>query len=141
MVWQGPLPNPTEEMRAFWEALHRGEFVLLRCDRCQAWRWPVAGCREHPNEPFLRNLRWVPASGRGNVLSFTVQRAAADPAFPTPYVYAVIELDEGPVMVSNVVHCSPEAVRIGMPVRVVFRSIAGEWTLPLFEPVTGEARE
>ncbi len=132
--WRGPLPNPTEEMLPFWEALHRREFLLPRCHRCGAWRWPVAGCRDHPNEPYLGNLRWTPASGRGWVLSFTIQRAPSDPAFAVPYVYAVIDLEEGPVMVSNVVNCAPEDVRIGMPVRVMFRPISEQYTLPLFEP-------
>lgn len=138
--WAGPLPNPTEEMQPFWEALHRGTFMLLRCDHCGNWRWPVAGCREHPNEPYLRNLQWTPASGRGTVLSFTVQRVPSDPAFAVPYVYAAIELDEGPVMVSNVVNCAPDAARIGLPVRVVLRRISERYTLPLFEPLTGELR-
>jgi uncharacterized OB-fold protein len=68
------------------------------------------------------------------VLSFTVQRAQVDPAFKAPYVYAAIELEEGPMMVSNVVNCSPDGVRIGMPVRVVYRPISEHYTLPLFEP-------
>ncbi len=137
--WQGPRPNPTDEMRPFWDGLRRGEFLLLRCDRCGVWRWPVAGCREHPNRPYLENLKWTPASGRGKVFAFTIQRVQHDPAFPTPYVYAVIELDEGPMMASNVVNCPHETVAIGMQVRVVFRSIMAQYTLPCFEPVHGVA--
>jgi hypothetical protein len=133
--WQGPLPNPTQEMRPFWDGLQRGQFLLLRCERCHAWRWPVAGCRDHPNDPYLTNLAWTAASGRGRVFAFTIQQTQHDPAFPVPYVYASIELDEGPMMVSNVVHCAAEAVRVDMPVRVVFRPITAEYTLPLFEPV------
>ncbi len=120
----------------FWEGLKRGEFLLLRCERCQGWRWPVAGCRDHPNEPYLQNLKWTLASGRGRVLTYTIQRMAHDPAFVVPYVYAIVELVEGPVIVSNVVNCSPEAVYIGMPVRVVFRSMTEQYTLPVFEPGT-----
>lgn len=134
---RGPQPNPTEEMRPFWEGLQRKEFLLLRCDRCGAWRWPLAGCREHPNAPYLENLKWTTGSGRGKVFAFTVQRAQHDPAFPIPYVYAAIELDEGPMMASTVVNCLPEAVFVGMPVRVVFRSIGQDFAVPCFEPVTG----
>ncbi|MGQ0549347.1 MAG: Zn-ribbon domain-containing OB-fold protein [Armatimonadota bacterium] len=133
--WKGPDPNPTEEMRPFWEGLRRNEFLLLCCDVCGAWRWPLAGCREHPNAPYLENLKWTQASGRGKVFAFTVQRAQHDPAFPTPYVYAAIELHEGPMMVSTVVNCRTDAVLIGMPVRVVFRPIGRRYTLPSFEPV------
>ncbi|MGH2372914.1 MAG: Zn-ribbon domain-containing OB-fold protein [bacterium] len=121
-------------MVPFWEGLARGEFLLLRCEQCLGWRWPLAGCREHANKPYLQDLKWVRASGQGKVLTYTIQRVPHDPAFSVPYVYAIIELDEGPVMVSNIVHCPPEAVRIGMPVRVVLRRITKEYTLPLFEP-------
>lgn len=134
---QGPQPNPTEEMRPFWEGLQRREFLLLRCDLCGAWRWPLAGCREHPNASYLENLKWTPGSGRGRVFAFTVQRAQHDSAFPTPYVYAVIELDEGPMMPSTVVNCPSEAVFVGMPVSVVFRPIGREYAVPCFEPVIG----
>ena len=137
--WQGPVPNPTEEMRPFWDGLQRGEFLLLRCKRCGAWRWPVAGCREHPNDPYLENLAWTRASGGGNVFAFTVQHAQHTPAFPVPYVYAAIELDEGPMMASNVVNCPPEAVYVGMLVRVVLRAITEHYTLPLFGPTPGIA--
>ena len=133
---QGAVPNPTEEMRPFWEGLQRGEFLLLRCRRCGNWRWPVAGCREHPNEPYLENLTWTRASGRGKVFTFTVQRVQHSPAFPVPYVYAVIELDEGPMMGSNVVNCPPESVHIGLPVRVTVRPITDQYALPLFEPIS-----
>lgn len=133
--WQGPVPNPTEEMRPFWDGLRRGEFLLLRCRRCGAWRWPVAGCRQHPNDPYLENLEWTPASGRGTVFTFTVPRVQHAPAFPVPYVYAAIELDEGPMITSNVVNCPPESVYVGMPVRVVFKVITEQYTLPVFGPI------
>lgn len=132
----GVLPNPTQEMVPFWEGLARGEFLLLRCEICGAWRWPMAGCREHPNGPFLDNLSWKPASGRGRILTCVVHHAQIDPAFPVPYVYAAIELDEGPVLVSNVVNCAPGAVSIGMRVRVVLRRVDEHVVLPLFEPGT-----
>jgi uncharacterized OB-fold protein len=137
--WQGPIPNPTEEMRMFWDGLERGEFLLLRCTQCGTWRWPVAGCRHHPNEPFLENMAWTPASGRGKVFAFTIQQAPHTPAFPVPYVYAAIQLEEGPMMVSNVVDCPPESVYVGMPVRVVFRRITDRYTVPLFGPDTADA--
>ncbi len=128
-----PLPHPSEELGPFWEGLRRGEFLLPRCERCGAWRWPPAGCREHPNDPYLANLKWTPASGRGKVFAYTVQRVPFHPAFSVPYVYALIELNEGPVMVSNVIDCDPEDVSVGMPVLVRFVDI-GDATLPLFGP-------
>ncbi len=135
MSLQGrPTPNPTAEMRPFWEALRDRQFVLPQCRICGAWRWPLAGCRDHPNEAFLGNLKWTPASGKGKVFAFTIHHVAFHPAFQVPYVYALIELEEGPVMVSNVVGCDPRAVLIGLPVRVTFRDVGDSYTLPLFEP-------
>jgi hypothetical protein len=133
--WRGPLPNPTDEMRPFWDGLARGELLLARCARCGAWRFPLAGCRDHANDAYLGNMVWTPASGRGRVLAHTIQRAQFDPAFPVPYVYAVIELEEGPVLPGNVVRCAPEQVRAGMPVRVAFRRLSEDATIPEFEPV------
>jgi hypothetical protein len=121
-------------MQPFWDGLARGEFLLARCTRCGAWRFPLAGCRDHANDSYLGNMVWTPASGRGRVLAHTVQRVQFDPAFPAPYVYAVIELEEGPVMPGNVVRCAPEDVRVGMPVRVAFRRLTDDAAIPEFEP-------
>jgi uncharacterized OB-fold protein len=121
-------------MRPFWEGLRRGEFLLTRCVLCGAWRWPIAGCREHPNEPYLRNVVWTPASGRGRILTYSVQHASFDPGFATPYVYAVVALDEGPVIPTNIIRCAPEAVTVGMPVRVAYGAIGETDTVALFEP-------
>jgi uncharacterized OB-fold protein len=133
-AWKGPRPNPSLEMQPFWDGMRRREFLLMRCAQCGAWRWPVAGCRDHPNGPYLDNLVWTPASGRGRVFAYTVQQALIDPAFDVPYVYAIVELDEGPVMPTNIVNCRPEDVRVGLPVRVVFSAIGGDDVLPVFEP-------
>jgi uncharacterized OB-fold protein len=137
--WRGPLPNPTEEMRPFWDGLARGELLLAKCRRCGAWRFPLAGCRDHANDAFLANMVWTPASGLGRVLAYTIQRAQIDPAFPVPYVYAVIELAEGPVMVANIARCAPEKVREGMQVQVAFKRLTDEATIPEFEPAVESA--
>jgi len=139
MSAQRPDPNPTDEVRPFWDGLRRREFLLLRCDHCGRWRWPVAGCREHANDPYLANLKWSAASGRGRVFAYTVQHVPFHPAFAVPYVYALIELEEGPVMVSNVVGCDPKDVYIDMPVQVVFEEINDAYTIPLFAPAQLES--
>lgn len=96
----------------------------------------MAGCRDHPNDPFLENMEWTPASGTGTVFAYTIVYTAFNPAFEVPYVYALVELTEGPVMVSNVVGCDPERVHVGMRVRVAFKDVSAQYTLPLFEPLT-----
>ncbi|KAB2949687.1 MAG: hypothetical protein F9K19_23400, partial [Rhizobiaceae bacterium] len=77
-------------------------------------------------------------SGRGEVATFTIYRQAYDADFPPPYVLAVIALREGPRMVSNVIGCAPESVRVGMKVAVRFVA-RGDRILPLFAPDVGAA--
>jgi uncharacterized OB-fold protein len=72
-------------------------------------------------------------SGEGSVFSFAVYRRTYHPAVPAPYVVALVELAEGPRLISNVVGCAPEAVRVDMSVRVRFDDV-GDFTLPRFEP-------
>jgi len=73
------------------------------------------------------------------VWSFATYRRTYHPAMPAPYVVALVELDEGPRLISNVVGCAPEDVAIDMPVRVRFEEV-GEFTLPRFEPLSGGGR-
>ena len=82
-------------------------------------------------------LEWVKASGRGQVRSFTILRQAISPAYAdeVPYMVALIQLEEGPTMMSNVVDCDPESVRIGMAVEVVFTAYTDEIFVPQFRPV------
>ncbi len=81
----------------------------------------------------MGNLHWQPASGRGRIFSFNVHHWAFHPAFKeeVPYVYALIELDEGPMFGTNVVGCRPEDVRIGQKIEIVFEDHPEEgFTLP-----------
>jgi len=82
-------------------------------------------------------VEWVKASGRGTVLSFTIVYRPVTRAFAidVPYVVALITLDEGPQLMSNVVGCPPEQVRIGMPVEVTFEDWTEEISVPKFRPV------
>lgn len=77
------------------------------------------------------------ASGRGTVFSFNIHNVAFDPAFKDdiPYVYAMIELEEGPMIATNVIECAPEAVSIGMPVEIVFHDLDERVTLPKVRPL------
>jgi uncharacterized OB-fold protein len=81
-------------------------------------------------------LEWVVACGRGTVYSYTVARRPTHPAFAerVPYVIAIVELDEGPRVTTNVVDCDPDAVRIGLPVELTFEAPVDGIALPLFRP-------
>lgn len=126
-----PVPNPDNE--GFWDACRRGELRLQRCRACGTWR-------HHPRPmcPACHSLdhEWALASGRGVVHTFTIVHRPTLPAFAErlPYNVVVVRLDEGPYMVSNLVDCPAEAIRIGLPVEVVFEPLTADITLPRFRP-------
>jgi uncharacterized OB-fold protein len=80
------------------------------------------------------------ASGRGKVMSFTIVHRAISKAYlsDVPYVVAIIELEEGPTMMSNIIQCEPKAVEIGMEVEVVFENWSYTITIPQFSPIYKE---
>lgn len=128
-----PLPRPSATSRPFWDACRRHQLVVQRCDTCGRFTFiPQTFCRHC----LSRDLTWVPSSGRGRVYSYTVVWRPQTPAFPVPYVVAIIEMDEGYQMLSNVVGCPAEAVSIGMPVEVIFEDVSRNISLPKFRPAT-----
>jgi uncharacterized OB-fold protein len=136
MSYEKPLPNVSEDMMPFYEGLKEHKLLLLQCERCGQWYWPLAFCKNHENEPYGANLKWTKASGLGKVFVYNIHYWTFDPAFKedVPYVYALIETAEGPLIGSNVIGCKPEEVKIGMPVEIVFEDITDEFTLPKFRP-------
>lgn len=128
------LPIPDADSRPFWEGCSRGELLLQQCDACGHYRHP-------PNpvcpECLSTDATWTPASGRGAVYTFSVVHQALDPAWAedVPYVVAVIELAEGPHMVSNIINTAPEQVRIGLSVQVVFERASDDVSLAKFQPL------
>ena len=131
--YRKPLPRIDEESRGYWEALARHELYFQRCRDCGTERfYPRAVCPVC----LSSSTAWVRASGRGTVYSFTVTRQNQAPGFreELPYVLAVVELAEGPRLMTNVIGCPPEEVRIGMAVEVVFEDVTPEVTLAKFRP-------
>ena len=128
-----PIPTPSEDSRPYWEAARNHELKLQQCGACSAFRFPPAEvCSECTSDAY----DWNPVSGKGRVFSFVIYHRAYHPGFQgeIPYVVGVIELDEGPRMLSNVVGCKPEEVRCDMPVEVTFEDITDEMSLPKFQP-------
>jgi len=104
---------------------------VQRCRACSAYVFiPQPLCPQCQGQ----ELDWVESSGRGQVYSYTVVHRPPRPQFPAPYVVAIIELEEGGHMLSNVVDGAPEQLRVGLPVAVTFRPMSEEITLPLFRP-------
>jgi uncharacterized OB-fold protein len=133
-----PVPELDPINQPFLEGLRAHRLLLFRCMRCGEQYWPAAYCRMHPNEPYMGEMEWAEASGRGTVHTFNIHYTAFHPAWrdQVPYVYAMVELEEGPLIGTNIVGCAPEEVRVGQAVEVEFVDIAGgAATLPLFHPV------
>ena len=126
-----PRPEPSPASAPYWEGLRRGRLLAPRCQRCQhLFFYPRARCPRC----FGAELGWEELSGRGRVYSCTVVRQPAHPAFvdDVPYVFAVVELDEGVRMPTNVVGCDPEDVTPDARVVVELDVVEDELTLPLF---------
>lgn len=137
MGYDKPLPTLSDENRPFWEACARGELRLQRCDACGRYRYPIA-----PVCPrcMAAGFAWQPVSGRGRVFSYVVFHQVYHRAFQDdiPYNVALVQLEEGPFMFSNVVGVPDEDLRCDMPVRVVFDRVTDAITLPRFQPSGAE---
>jgi uncharacterized OB-fold protein len=131
-----PVPRPEDPAltRPFWEAAKRHELIIPRCRLCDRYFfYPRQACPYCLREQW----EWAPASGRARLHSFTVVHQPQHPAFQAdvPYAYAIVQLEEGVRMISNVVGCDVEKeLRIDMPLVVDFDDVTAEWTLPKFRP-------
>ena len=132
------LPAPTPETVHFWEGTRSGELRLQRCMACEQAYFPP--------RPFCpscgsRDVAVFAASGRAALHSYTISYRPA-PGFVAPYVIAVIELEEGPRMMTNIVGCPPDPrnLPLDMPLTVVFEAMNDEITLPFFGPVGEQQR-
>jgi uncharacterized OB-fold protein len=135
-----PLPMPSPETAHFWEGTRAGELRLQRC--------ADEACGEiyFPPRPFCpscgsRDVTVFRASGRGTLASYVISHLPA-PGFEPPYAIALVELEEGPRMMTNIVGCpqTPEALVLDMALTVSFAEISDEVTLPLFGPGDSETR-
>jgi uncharacterized protein len=138
MTTQPSRPMPRPESRSltapFWEAARRHELVCQRCTKCSSW---IFYPREQCPTCFSRDLEWAPVSGRGRVFAFTIIHQPANAAFESevPYAYAIVQLDEGVRMPTNIIDCDLDAVRVDMPVTAIFDDVSPEWTLVKFKPI------
>ena|SRR5712692_8413968 len=128
-----PLPVVTDESRPFWEGCRQGKLLLQRCDQCQRHQfYPRLYCMHCGSA----SLKWIEASGRGVIYSYTIIHQNKSPEFvqETPYNVAVVQLEEGPRMMSNIVGISPAELRIDLPVTVIFEAVSDNISLPRFKP-------
>ena len=132
-AWKKPLPVESGETKPFWEACREGRFLIQRCRTCGKYQYHYKGFCSHC---WTGEIEDVAASGRGKVWSYTVVHRTRMPGFQeeVPYVVALVELDEGVKVVSNIINCAPERVNIGLSVQLTFVRADATWTIPMFEP-------
>lgn len=119
-----PIPVPDADSAPYWLGANEGRFMFQRCAACgNAQFYPRSLC----SHCQARELAWEQSKGRGKIASFSVVHRAPIPAFKadSPYVVALIDMDEGVRFMCNVVSCDPLSVRIGNAVRVVYETRPG----------------
>lgn len=130
--YQKPLPFPTQDTKEYWEGCKHHQLLIQRCRNCDAFRfYPRPMC---PNCNSM-DSEWAEAKGKGKVYSWTVAVQQFHPAFEVPYIVAIVELEEGVRIITNILECQPAELYVGMPVVVVFEDVTEEITLPKFKPV------
>lgn len=128
-VFSRPHPEITELTREFWAAAHRHVLVRPLCQACgRSFFVPQAVCTHCLSSDWA----YAPSSGRGVIYSATVVRRAPYPGFDAPFHLAVVDLEEGWSMLTNVVDAADEPVAIGTPVRVAWLEVDERYTLPVF---------
>ncbi|MFO0997004.1 MAG: Zn-ribbon domain-containing OB-fold protein [Alphaproteobacteria bacterium] len=126
-----PLPRRDGLNGEFYEYCARGELRFQRCSECGAWRhMPRYHCAKCGSERWS----WERSSGKGTLYSWTVCHRAFHPGFAddVPYVVAIVELEEGPRIATQIVDRTPDELRLSMPVEVVFEPMVPGVVLPKF---------
>jgi uncharacterized OB-fold protein len=132
--YQKPLPEINDENKLYWGAAKRHELVLPKCLDCGQFYFPPAilcpHCLSMSNE-------WAKVSGRGRVYTWAIFHHSYHPAFKddVPYNVAIVKLEEGPQIISNIVGCKNEDIYVDMQLEVVFDDVTAEVTLPKFKPI------
>ncbi len=131
MMYQpNPIPAPAQEKgnEPFWDAAKLGKFLIKKCKSCGQTHW-------YPRElcPFcMGDTEWIEASGKGTIYSLSVMQRGN----PNPYCIAYVSLDEGVTMMTQIVDCDLEALKIGQKVKLVFKPSEGDGPpVPMFTPV------
>lgn len=123
------LPSRYELTEPFWAAARDGKLLIQRCRSCGAYQWYPRG---HCRRCLAAEPEWVEASGRGRVHTFTIVERSSAPGFEPPYVFAVVELEEGVRLTANLIGVALDQLRCDLPVRVTYERLTDEVTLPQF---------
>jgi hypothetical protein len=130
----GPLPvgPPGPANLPFWEGAAAGELRFVRCTECGHPDFPSAG---HCRFCLSSEIEWQVGTGHGTLYSYTIVWRPVTPDFTTPYVPAIVDLDEGYSMMTNLIGLDTDEIAVDMRVVVHFETLAGDLTLPYFRPL------
>jgi uncharacterized OB-fold protein len=132
-----PAPRPTEDNAVYWDAVARHELVAQRCNACGKLRHPP-----RPMCPDCHSLEWNEQrlAGTGSLYSYAVLHHPRNPRFEYPVLAALVDLDEGVRVVTNLVGIEPADIRIGMRLTVEFEATSDGGTVPVFRPESHAAQ-
>ena len=135
MATEKPLPQVNPDTQPFWDGCKEHELRFQKCMDCGHVRWPPSMICP---ECHAAQTEWITAGGKGTVYTYAVYHRAFHPAFKDdlPYVAAVVELEEGPHLLTNIIGCKPEAVRCDMSVEIAWEDVTDEFSLPKFKPAS-----
>ena len=126
------LPRPTALSQPYWDGAVEGALMLQQCADCSSWQfYPRIICTTCGGD----KLEWKAASGGGCIASFTVVRRGISADYPAPYIVALVDLDEGPRMMTGLIEVAPEDVQVGKRVEVTFGDWSEDIRMPLFRLV------
>lgn len=134
MSYSKPLPNKKGIAQAYWEGLKKEKLLIQECKECHhSIFYPRVVCTNCGGS----ELEYKEHSGVGEIYSYTVVYKPRNPEFKqdVPYVVALVQLEGGARMMTNIVDCEIEKIEIGMKVKIVFESVTEEITLPFFKPL------
>jgi uncharacterized OB-fold protein len=132
-VYTKPLPEITPWSKKFWEATKQHKLSMQKCNSCgKLIFYPRKACPDC----WSLDLGWQEVSGKAKLKSFTITMGGVEPVFAPdlPYVLAIVDLAEGPTMMTNIVDCKHEDLKIGMDLQVTFRDCTDTISLPVFRP-------
>ena len=133
--WNKPLPTIAGETKVFWDGCKKGELIIQQCNSCNEYQfYPRGIC----SNCWTTDIKWVHSTGRGKVWTYTITYQNRTPGFAedVPYVLALVELEEGVKMFTNIIECDPKEVKIGMDVEVTFVRANNFITIPYFKPIS-----
>jgi uncharacterized OB-fold protein len=132
--YKKPLPKPNSETKPFWDGCKKHQLKFQKCKTCLYVRWPPSIICPKCHSP---EVAWILARGRGKIYTYAIFHQVFHKEFKNdiPYIVAVVELEEGPRLITNIIGCSPDIITCDMPVEVVWEDVTKKVSLPKFKPV------